>query len=59
MFLEDEYILMFIIFIDVKIKVIKFNVLNQSIYKLVKIYNNIKIKIEHNIKINDKLNLIY
>ena len=59
MFLENEYILMFIIFIDVKIKVIKFNVLNQSIYKLVKIYNNIKIKIEHNIKINDKLNLIY
>ena len=59
MFLKDEYILMFIIFIDVKIKVIKFNVLNQSIYKLVKVYNNIKIKIEHNIKINDKLNLIY
>ena len=36
---------MFIIFIDEKINVIKFNVLNQSIYKLVKIYNNIKIKL--------------
>ena len=37
----------------------KFCVLNQSIYKLVKVYNNIKLKIEYNIKINDKLNLIY
>ena len=29
----------FIIFIDEKINVIKFNVLNQSVYKLVMIYN--------------------
>ena len=45
---------MFIIFIDSEINIIKFIVLNQSIYKLVKIYNNIKIKIEYNIKRNDK-----
>ena len=32
----------FIIFIDEKINVIKFNVLNQSVCKLVMIYNNIK-----------------
>ena len=32
----------FIIFIDEKINVIKFIVLNQSVYKLVMIYNNIK-----------------
>ena len=31
----------FIIFIDEKINVIKFNVLNQSVCKLVMIYNNI------------------
>ncbi len=33
---------MFIIFIDVKISVIEFEVLNQSVCKLVMIYNNIK-----------------
>ena len=32
----------FIIFIDIEINVIKFTVLNQSVYKLVMIYNNIK-----------------
>ena len=41
---------MFIFFIDIEINIIKFIVLNQSIYKLVKIYNNIKIKKEYNIK---------
>ena len=45
---------MFIIFIGSKINIIKLIVLNQSIYKLVNIYNNIKIKKEYNIKINDK-----
>ena len=40
---------MFIIFIDIEINIIKFNVLNQSVCKLVMIYNN-KIKIEYNIK---------
>ena len=33
---------MLIIFIDIEINVIKFTVLNQSVYKLVMIYNNIK-----------------
>ena len=43
--------MMFIIFIDEKINVIKFDVLNQSVYKLVMIYNFPKeIKIEYNIK---------
>ena len=32
---------MFIIFIDVKIGVIEFEVLNQSVCKLVMIYNNV------------------
>ena len=32
---------MFIIFIDVKIHVIKFTVLNWNVYKLVKINNNV------------------
>ena len=40
---------MFIILIDEKINVIKFNVLNQSVCKLVMIYNNIK---------NEKMNKI-
>ena len=35
---------MFIIFIDEKISVIKFSVLNWSVYKLVMIYNNVKNK---------------
>ena len=30
------------IFIDIEINAIKFTVLNQSVYKLVMIYNNIK-----------------
>ena len=38
------------IFIDFEINIIKFSVLNQSIYKLIKVYNNIKIKKEYNIK---------
>ena len=33
--------MMFIIFIDEKINVIKFEVLNQSVCKLVMIYNNV------------------
>ena len=37
------------IFIDIEINAIKFTVLNQSVCKLVMIYNN-KIKIEYNIK---------
>ena len=50
---------MFIIFTDNKMNIIKFNVLNQSIYKLVIIYNNIK-KQKFNIilKINDELNIV-
>ena len=32
----------FIIFIDEKINVIKFSVLNQSVYKLLRIYINVK-----------------
>ena len=42
---------MFIIFIDIEINVIKFLVLNQSVYKLIMIYNNIKIKIEYKQKL--------
>ena len=41
---------MFIIFINKKINVIKFDILNESIYKLIMIYNNIKI--------NKKINII-
>ena len=33
---------MFIIFIDKKINIIKFNVLNYSVCNLVMIYNNVK-----------------
>ena len=34
---------MFIFFVNKKINVIKFDILNESIYKLIMIYNNIKI----------------
>ena len=40
---------MFIIFIDKKINIIKFEILNLSVYKLIMIYNNIK---------NEKMNKI-
>ena len=33
---------MFIIFISIKINIIKFNMFNLSVYKLVIIYNNVK-----------------
>ena len=38
-------------FFSIKINVIKFKVLNQSICKLIVIYNNIKIKIEYKQKL--------
>ena len=37
----DKQILMFIIFIDVEINVVKFAILNWSVFKLVIIYNNV------------------
>ena len=50
---------MFVIFIDIKINVIKFKALNYSVYKLVMIYNNVlKWKLNIIWKIDDELNLV-
>ena len=51
--------MLFIIFIDILINVIKFKALNYSVYKLVMIYN-IVLKWKLNIiwKIDDELNLM-